>query len=282
MAMRLYNSLTWLKYRVLRRPLRMKTFFDRKVTQPKLTVIFLHGISATSATWNTTLRQFAKMTDLQHVRLIALDLLGFGKSPRSDWLDYDYLEYCIALENSCRRLRVRGPVILVGHSMGALIAAKYATQANRALDLAQLVLVSPPVLMAAEVAKLPDQIYAKSYGALNKLAQDIPAIDVIAHFIQRFSSFRRQYLKTAAFGKSMENIILCPDNYRTFTHLRLPTLIIHGRFDPLVLKANLKKVVNANSRYVQLVGVMGHHDISAQKRTKILKIIKENLQNDES
>ena len=45
---------------------------------------------------------------------------------------------------------------------------------------------------------------------------------------------------------------------------------------------DVKKIVNANSRYVQLVGVMGHHDISAQKRTKILKIIKENLQNDES
>lgn len=260
----------------------MSTFFDRKVAHPKLTVIFLHGISATSETWNTTLRQFAKMADLQNVRLIALDLLGFGKSPRSDWLDYDYLEYCTALENSCRCLRVRGPVILVGHSMGALIAANYATQSHRTLDLVQLILVSPPVLMATEVAKLPDQIYTKSYGALNKLAQDIPAIDVIAHFIQRFSSFRRQYLKTAAFGKSMENIILCHDNYRTFTHLRLPTLIIHGRFDPLVLKTNLKKVVNANSRHVQLVGVMGHHDISAQKRTKILKIIKENLQNVES
>lgn len=278
MTTRLYNSLTWLKYRILHRPLRMQAVFDRRVVQPRLTVIFLHGISATSTTWSTTLRQFAKNTDLTHVRLIALDLLGFGKSLHSDWLDYDYREYHTALENTCRKLHITGPVILVGHSMGALIAANYAVQPHRALDIMQLVLVSPPVLMAAEVAKLPDRIYTKSYGALNQLAKDQPAVDVIAHFIQRFSSFRKQYLKTAAFGKSMENIILNPQNYRDFTQLRLPTLIIHGRFDPLVLTTNLKKAAKQNSKYLQLVEVMGQHDISAQKRAKILKIIKENLQ----
>lgn len=278
MATRLYNSLTWLKYRILRCPIRMQAVFDRRVAQPRLTVIFLHGISATSTTWATTLRQFTKNADLANVRLVALDLLGFGKSPRSDWLDYDYQEYHAALENSCHSLHVTGPVILIGHSMGALIAANYATQPHRKINIKQLVLVSPPVLMAAEVAKLPDRIYTKSYGSLNQLAKEQPAIDVIAHFIQRFSSFRRQYLKTAAFGKSMENIILNPYNYRSFTQLKLPTLIIHGRFDPLVLTTNLKKATSQNPRHLQLVEVMGQHDISAQKRTKILKVIKENLQ----
>ncbi len=55
-----------------------------KVQHPKLTVVFLHGISATSETWRNTLRQLSKDPDLTEVRIIALDLLGFGKSLRAD------------------------------------------------------------------------------------------------------------------------------------------------------------------------------------------------------
>lgn len=276
-----YNFRTKIWHRFFRRPIRLKPIFDNKVKNPKLTVVFLHGISATSETWRITFRDFSKDPALKNVRLVALDLLGFGKSLQSNWLDYDYLDYNKALDATFKKLGVTSPVVLVGHSMGSLIAADYATKYTPAVDLVHLILVSPPVLMSEELAKFPDKAYMKSYGSLSKLAKDEPAMEVVANLIQRFSSFSSKYIKTSAFGRSMENIILNHQNYDTFTKIRIPTLIIHGHFDPLVMRSNLKHVADYNSKYVRFVSVMGHHDVSSNKRSKILIELKQVLREQE-
>lgn len=272
-----YNWRTKFKHRFLRAPIRMRAVFDNKIKNPRLTVVFLHGISATSDTWRITLRQFVKNPDLHQVRFIALDLLGFGKSLQSAWLDYDYHDYDAALESTLKQKQVSGPVVLVGHSMGSLIAVHYATHHPHQFDLVRLILISPPILMPEEVAKLPDKVYTKSYGSLSQLAKDEPAMEVVANLIQRFSSFSSKYIKTPAFGRSMDNLILNQQNFEMFTKLKIPTLIIHGHFDPLVMHSNLKQAANVNSTYVRLVSVMGHHDVSAQKRSKLLIELKEIL-----
>lgn len=276
-----YNFRTKIWHHFFRRPICLKPMFDNKIKNPKLTVIFLHGISATSETWRITFRDFSKDPAPKNVRLIALDLLGFGKSLQSNWLDYDYLDYNKALDATFKKLGVTGPVVLVGHSMGSLIAANYATKYTPAVDLVRLILVSPPVLMSEELAKFPDKAYTRSYGSLSKLAKDEPAMEVIANLIQRFSSFSSKYIKTPAFGRSMENIILNHQNYDTFTKIRIPTLIIHGHFDPLVMRSNLKRVADHNSKYVRFTSVMGHHDVSSNKRSKILIELKQVLREQE-
>ncbi len=290
---KIYNFSTKFKHKTLRCPIRLRAVHDLYVqpsqkgsnravktkakildlyskSRPRLTIVFLHGISATAKTWSLTIRQFAQNSDLASCRLIALDLLGFGKTLQADWLDYDYHDYDLALNNALKKLKVTGPVVLVGHSMGSLIAADYTTNFHPDFDIVALILVSPPVLMSGELAKLPDRVYTKSYSSLQKLVKDEPALEVVANIIQRFTSFNGRYIKTPAFAKSMEQVILNRHNYQTYTKIRIPTLIIHGRFDPLVMPSNLKRAVKANPTHLRFVSVMGHHDISAAKRTKIL------------
>lgn len=277
---RLYNIFTWLEHRLLNIPVRLKVAKDNKAKSPELTVIFLHGIAATSKTWQTVFNKFNKEKDLKSVRMIALDLLGFGKSLKADWLDYDYMEYGEALNQAFRHLKISTPVVLVGHSMGSLIAADYVVNQRPNVQISRLVLVSPPVLMAAELARLPDEVYARSYSSLHRFAEEVPAAEVIGKIVQRFSSFRSNYLKTAAFEKSMEQVILNHHNYQTFTKIRVPTLLIHGHFDPLVMGSNLRRIARHNSTYVRYASVIGHHDISVGKRVKILTEIKRALKDE--
>lgn len=276
---KIYNFWIKLYYKLFHRPIRLKVALKRRVKTPRLTVIFLHGISATSDTWRTTFTQFIHNPDLDTVDFYALDLLGFGRSLQSDWLDYDYADYDRALDNTVKALKVKTPIVLIGHSMGSLIAAHYAKSHHSDVDLAGLILISPPVLLPAELAKLPDRVYTKSYSSLHRLAKDEPAVGVIADFIQRFSNFDSKYLVTPAFARSMDHIILNQNNYQTFCTLRVPTLIIHGHFDPLVMRSNLKTVAEENPKYLRFTSVMGHHDVSAQKRMKTLIELKSILRN---
>lgn len=278
MTSKIYDLVTWFWYKVLHRPIRMRSVFDNHVTDPDLTVIFLHGIAADSATWRMVFREIEQEPSLKKVRLVALDLLGFGKSLHAGWLDYDYYDYVMAINRTIKQLKISSPIVLVGHSMGALIAANYAISQHASVKPLRLILVSPPVLLADELAHLPDKIYTKTYGSLHQFAKDVPAAETLARFIQRFSSFRSNYLKAPSFQKSMDNIILNHGNYKTFTSLKVPTLLLHGHFDPLVLGANLRRVAKNNPRYVKYQSVIGHHDVSAGKRVKIIAEIKKGLQ----
>ena len=284
MASGIYNVATWVWHKVLRRPVKLNVAYDNHAKHVKLTVVFLHGISATSDTWRSTFKQIESDSELKNVRLIALDLLGFGKSLKADWLKYNEEEYLDALNRSLKKVRHSGPIVLIGHSMGSLIAADYVVDYNNPADIEELILVSPPLLMADELAKLPDQVYTKSYGSLHKFASEVPAAEVIAKLVQKFSSFRSDYIKGVAFERSMDNIILNRKNYQTFIKIRLPTLIIHGHFDPLVMGSNLRRAAKHNPHYLKYISVIGHHDISVGKRAKIIlklkKILKEGQKNE--
>ena len=72
----------------------------------------------------------------------------------------------------------------------------------------------------------------------------------------------------------MEQIILCRKNYQTYTKIRIPTVIVHGHFDPLVMLEPSNAPLHQNSRHITYISVIGQRDISVGKRAKILSEIK--------
>lgn len=83
------------------------------------TLVFIPGLGGTTRYWAPRIRS---MHD--HYRVILVDLLGFGQSPKP-WTRYSVEHHVEALHT---RLRGLGPMSLVGHSLGALIAMAYAAR----------------------------------------------------------------------------------------------------------------------------------------------------------
>ena len=261
-------------HKVLKIPLTMRVRYDHSMSQkPELTIIFLHGIAASYNTWREMLPTLTHDKDLAKVRFVALDLIGFGKSEKPDWYGYDYASYRKALTHTIKKLKIHTPIVLCGHSMGCLISIDYATNGDRLID--QLILLSPPIIKANEVAGFQDQIYTKIYGEL-RAHTGAKAVGFVAGFIDALSSFEKRSLDTVAFRKTMDNIILNKDNYGMAVNLKMPMEVVHGRLDPLVIGANLHKVSERNQHF-HLTESFGGHDMTGAKAKKATKIIKDSL-----
>src|SRR5687768_11255122 len=107
-------------HRFLQRPYRLAKTNDLGEGQP---VVFLHGIASSSKVWEPLLQ----IRD-QSLRFITFDLLGFGASPKPQWPSYTVEQHARAVIASLKKARLKQPVVLVGHSMGCLIAAHIAYQ----------------------------------------------------------------------------------------------------------------------------------------------------------
>jgi pimeloyl-ACP methyl ester carboxylesterase len=110
-------------------------------------VVLLHGISSGSASWLPCASLLAA-----HARVIAWDAPGYGDSSALAQTRPLAVDYAQRLDGLLETLGVQ-PALLVGHSLGALMAAAYVATARRLP--AQLLLLS----------------VAQGYGAAGKEAQ---------------------------------------------------------------------------------------------------------------
>ncbi len=83
------------------------------------TLVFIPGIGGTTRYWSARLGAM-KST----YRAVLIDILGFGQSPKR-WERYSVERHVSALRDSLEAL---GPVTLIGHSLGSLLAVAYAAR----------------------------------------------------------------------------------------------------------------------------------------------------------
>jgi pimeloyl-ACP methyl ester carboxylesterase len=113
------------------------TFIDVAAEKPNgRTVVLLHGKNFCAATWEATIKALVGAG----YRVIAPDQIGFCKSTKPEHYQYSFQQLA---ENTHALLMSRGigRAIVVGHSMGGMLAARYALMYPDAVD--ELVLVDP-------------------------------------------------------------------------------------------------------------------------------------------
>ena len=104
-------------------------------------VIFLHGLGGTTRYWQGRLGALEK----SH-RVLLVDLLGFGKSPKP-WARYTVERHIEALHQT---IAEHAPFTLVGHSMGAMLALAYAARYPEQVE--RVILISLPCFGGREQA----------------------------------------------------------------------------------------------------------------------------------
>jgi pimeloyl-ACP methyl ester carboxylesterase len=116
------------------------------------TVVLLHGLASSSATWLPALPLLGR-----HAHVIAPDLLGHGESAKPRTGDYSLGAYAAGLRDLLLALGLDGATV-VGHSFGGGVAMQFAYQFPELTE--RLVLdasggLGPDVSIALRAASLP-------------------------------------------------------------------------------------------------------------------------------
>ena len=117
-----------------------------EITGSGPTVVLLHGFMASTKYWSNVTRQLS-----QRHRVVAIDLLGFGGSPKPAFSRYDYAAHLRSLEATLEDAGVSGRFKLMGHSMGSLMALRYTLEHEDRVE--RLVLTNMPIWLSAKEAR---------------------------------------------------------------------------------------------------------------------------------
>ena len=265
MALGLFDKL-W--HRSLGRPYRLSKPLDTGQGQP---VVLLHGIGRTGHTWQHVTELLAG----QPYRLVAFDLLGFGASPKPEWPDYDIDDHARAVIASISKLRLGQPVVLVGHSMGCLVAVRVARLRP---DLVRnLVLYQMPLYEG-----LPEKrryraqlaIYNRVYARLLRFE---PSFDpenarLVERLARRITGFEVDQGTWRPFVKSLEHTILRQTAAEDIKLIDAPMDVIYGSYDMLVIRGKPQHIFRENDP-VTTHRIRERHVISAKASRFIVERI---------
>jgi pimeloyl-ACP methyl ester carboxylesterase len=242
--------------------------------RPKYTVLFLHGIGTSSVLWEQVAD---KLPD--EVRVVRIDLLGFGQSPKPKWVTYNARVQARSVMYTYFRLRMRGKVIIVGHSLGALVAVEMTKRYP--LFIRSLILCSPPFYLPVtdDATKLPraetalKSIYKTVHNHPERFMKIVtPAVK----YKLLNATFNVTEDNLHSYVEALESAIINQTSYADALDISVPTTILHGSLDPVVRLKTLKSLATQNES-IQLKTVLSSHEIKSTYRTAVIKEIYQHL-----
>ncbi len=241
-------------------------------------IIFLHGIAAQGSIWNPTIKQLSKQ-----YRCITIDLLGHGESPKPENIRYDTDIQMRSLHWTLFWHGLLGRAVFAGHSMGALVALRYATRYPRFII--GLVLVSMPIYLQRNMLEKPrlmegliDSSYLAFYRTLRRLTPDQASRAVQAimrtapQLIGQFAvTTDTWYPIVSSLAETVEKQTVASDLKCIST--KIPIRIIYGTMDNLVIASNLRQAFKQRPN-TTIKRVLASHEMNAASVTALTKTIK--------
>jgi pimeloyl-ACP methyl ester carboxylesterase len=254
--MRQYFDKLW--HYTLKRPYRLVTTVDQG---EGVTVLFLHGIGASSKVWQPVIRRLAG----EPCRLFVCDLLGFGESSKPTWAEYSTEDHARAVIHTLAQKRVKRPIIIVGHSMGCLIAVHIARLRPDLVK--QLILYEMPLyagLPEKRRYKVRRDLYFALYNRIVKHPEFSPTnsrvIQKLAAHVVGFTISRETWIP---FVRSLKNTIMQQTTLEDLKRVQVPTEAIYGSLDMVVIRGNPRQVFG-EAEHIHTQVITGRHSISVR------------------
>ncbi|MBN2160792.1 MAG: lysophospholipase [Spirochaetes bacterium] len=251
-------------------------FQSWSVENPKGILVISHGVGEHSGRYFNIIKQLKG----SRTSIYALDHRGHGKSGGKrghvdSFMDYVYdLKLFIDLikeENS------NMPLVLLGHSMGGVIACKYAMTYSE--DINALVLSSAGFIASVEVAGWKKSFgkvfsrYAPAFTMATGLDAKLLSHD--ADVVDAYENDRlvhgkvsaRWYIEFVASGQ--ECLVRAPE-------LRMPLFVFHGKDDKIVDYRGSEAVFKSSSstqKELHLFDGLYHETMNEKQNAKVLKTV---------
>jgi cis-3-alkyl-4-acyloxetan-2-one decarboxylase len=257
----------WHKW--LKRPYKLARTFDFGSGQP---VVLLHGLASSSEAWALVRAELQG----KPFRVLAYDLLGFGVSPKPDWLRYTTDDHARMLIAALSRSRLKQPAILVGHSMGCLVAVRVARLRP---DLVKhLILYEMPLYSG-----LPDKrryrlrlnLYFKLYEKIIAYRPIFkgPGIGKAQRIAERFGGFRFNDNSWKPFIKSLKHTIMEQTTADDLKYVRMPMDVIYGSRDRVVIRGKTKAIFGEDATHITAHTIRASHHISKKASSFLVERI---------
>lgn len=241
-------------------------------------VVFLHGFRGSGRYWEPHVGRLAE--DRQ---VIVIDLLGFGYSPWPADASYDVEDHLAAIHRTIKPIVGEQRVTVVGHSMGAILAAEYARKYRE--NVSGLIVLNAPIFRSEREAKARikemspmaamfsvQRFWARAscdlvcafrpllFKAAPRLEPDVPAHVARDAVLHRWESFDRT-LRKVVLQSRLDNTL------RSIASL--PITIIHGTDDRITDRDRLESAAAATG--AELVFVRGGHNIYLENPNETIR-----------
>lgn len=248
----------------LGRPYRLMKSVD--IGDKQLTpVLLLHGIGRYGTAW----RHVVDRLEGRPVRVVAFDLLGFGASPKPERIKYttdDHAQAVIAAIERYQLVRRGSKLILVGHSMGCLIAVRVARLRP---DLVKhLVLYEMPLykgLPDKRSYRLRTNIYFRlyervvTYRPIFKPGQGKRRAQKLA---ERIAGFTLSDETWRPFVRSLKHTIMEQTTAEDLKHLKMPMDVIYGTKDRVVIRGKTTEIFGDDVENITAHTIKENHGVS--------------------
>lgn len=250
----------------------LRVAIDTNDNQPE-TVILLHGIAASSSAWQPVVDRL----DQKKYRIIALDLLGHGLSPKPKDCQYSADDHVRSIRRTLKRLNIHTPIQLAGHSMGSIICLRYYQTYPR--NITALHLLSPPLYSKREISprrsitKLRTDMYLELYRLLS--TKKNLALTTSRH-IRTILRIKEAALITEdtwhGFRMSLTNTIVHQFAYEDIRNTEIPIRITYGALDEFLIAKNIDSLARQeNISITKLLGI--RHVIGVRFAKKVVEQI---------
>ena len=242
--MRLRMNLFDIAHRYLKIPYTLNVHEFKSPKKPKATYVLIHGIGNTLHSWDEVVAGLPN-----DVRVIGIDLLGFGESPKPTWAIYSAKTQARSVALTLIGLRLVQQPIVVGHSLGALVSIEIAKRYS--IVLKRLVLCSPPFYnphSTTKKIKSTDDMLKTMYTVAKKYPEQLTKFSTTA--VKLGLANKTLTITSDNVGSyiaALESSIINQTSLQDVATLKVPIDIFYGAFDPVVIKKHITTLAKSKT-----------------------------------